>query len=130
MFLKSIIIILTSLSFLSTTSIEKEIIGKWQSDDTSKWCWIITSEGVCYEYYDGVLDDTYNYVISTSKSPSGLNFHYIEMTNINDANEKFVYELEVGDEFLTVYYTKAARPTPMVFNKEIVEPPTDPDGWI
>lgn len=114
------------LCFLGITTkaqsaITVDIKGRWISDSTPEWKWEFKADGKCYDYFNGILEDTYFYVITSENSPSGLNFHFLELTNINNQNKKFKYELEVNNNTLSVIYIKGAKPKPMLFTRELEE---------
>ncbi|MGY0427183.1 MAG: hypothetical protein ACWIPI_10225, partial [Polaribacter sp.] len=93
------------LSNLSKScSEETDIIGRWISTDDENSEKEFKSNGKCYDYYKGVLTDTYNYsIIKTSpvcgkNVPTGDLFSYLELVNINDSSDIYCYEITSLDK--------------------------------
>lgn len=96
--------LITLLAILSFTVVQlsgekEDIIGTWVSEDTPEWKWVFKSDGKCYDYYDGVLTDTYTYTLSTSSPqcgqvvPTGDKFTYLKLVDDKDSTNTFCYEV-------------------------------------
>ncbi|MDA9339704.1 hypothetical protein N9Q68_01900 [Polaribacter sp.] len=94
----AIIISMLLISFTAYQSIvvqEKEhfIIGTWVIDgeDTNKY--IFTSNNECKWEFEGSVTDEFNYSIESEFTESGLEIPIVILTNINNPNEIFEYEI-------------------------------------
>ena len=108
--------IVTLTLIFSFTSIQSSfqqekiiIIGTWIPDGSPESEWVFTSDGILKDYENNQLDDTYNWSISTTTPqcgkgvPVGNNFSYLSITNVNDANDKYCYEiLSLNDKYLQI----------------------------
>lgn len=106
------ILILGISIILPVTNFQDEslILGIWIEEDPS-FKRIIKSDGKCYEYYDGQLQDIYYYAIKKSGLLCSIqisekpNISYLILTDISDANDNYCYEiLSLNDEYLQLRY--------------------------
>ena len=98
------VVLIALMAILSFTVVQlsgekEDIIGTWVSEDTPEWKWVFKSDGKCYDYYNGVLTDTYTYTLSTTSPqcgqvvPTGDKFTYLKLVNDKDSNLTFCYEV-------------------------------------
>ena len=98
------VVLIALMAILSFTVVQlsgekEDIIGIWVSEDTPEWKWVFKSDGKCYDYYNGVLTDTYTYTLSTTSPqcgqvvPTGDKFTYLKLVNDKDSNLTFCYEV-------------------------------------
>ena len=98
------VVLIALMAILSFTVVQlsgekEDIIGTWVSEDTPEWKRIFKEDGKCYDYYNGVLTDTYTYTLSTTSPqcgqvvPTGDKFTYLKLVNDKDSNLTFCYEV-------------------------------------
>lgn len=58
--------LLTLYILVSFTIQQSEIVGTWVSNNDTLWKISFSSNGIRKDYYENVLTDTYNYVISNN----------------------------------------------------------------
>ena len=111
---------------LIQSSLQQEkqlIIGTWILDDDSSNKWFFTIDGKLKDYDNNQLDETYNWSISATSPqcgkvvPVGDKFSYLMITSINDANDKYCYEiLSLNDEYLQIRWIEKGGST--LFKKQ------------
>lgn len=80
------------------------ILGIWQSTDDSNVKIEFKSDGTHYTYYSNELTGSYTYTIITTSPiceqtvPTGSQFSYLKLINVNDSNDVYCYEIVSLDE--------------------------------
>ncbi|GAB1857040.1 hypothetical protein MHTCC0001_18760 [Flavobacteriaceae bacterium MHTCC 0001] len=108
---------------LSNQNEEECIVGTWISEDDPNSKKIFTKEGKCYDYYENVQDETFNYSIERTSPlcdeevPVGKNFSYLKLVNSDDTNDYYCYEIiSLDEEILQIRFFN--RPGYLSFKKE------------
>lgn len=79
-------------------------MGTWISREEPEWKWVFTENGKCFDYYDNQLSETYKYSIQTISPQCGQEvsvgekFSYLKLTNEDNHNEEYCYEIFSLDE--------------------------------
>ncbi|MEB2781125.1 hypothetical protein [Algoriphagus persicinus] len=111
--MKTLIILAVTLGmcFIININNQTSIIGTWVSTDDTSWKRIFKTDGKCYEYYGGQLQDTYVYSIKTggvlcSKSIiQKPNISYLELINVSNSQDKYCYEIaSLSQNYLQLIY--------------------------
>jgi hypothetical protein len=113
------ILIGTNFSWLAPNQEEQLIIGKWVNTENPGWIRSFDNYGKCYDYQNGILLDTYHYLIVRETSQNGkLKFSFLQITNVKNINDKFEYEINaLTSSKLVLEYTTGLRNNLLYFNK-------------
>ncbi|CAL2087592.1 hypothetical protein [Tenacibaculum sp. 190524A05c] len=85
---------LASFTIIQTIQNDKElIIGTWIPEGCLECKLVFTTNGKLYDYYQGSIDNTYNYSISESTASNGVTFSYLKTVNINDPKDTNEYDI-------------------------------------
>ncbi|WP_198008537.1 hypothetical protein [Flavobacterium sp. ACAM 123] len=102
----------------------QDIIGKWQSDETSGWVLEFKADGKCEESLNGKILKVYFYSFGKTSPqcghivPVGELFEYLNLVNVNNSEDKFCYEfLGVDNDNFAMIYIGGASNNPMGFIK-------------
>jgi hypothetical protein len=66
---------------------------------------VFNSENKCFEYYEGETPETYNFIISSEKSTSGLTHFFLELVNSQNSDDTYTYSINtLNEERLVLIY--------------------------
>lgn len=103
------ILIFTALGF-TTYQLSQEdqlIVGTWVSEDDANVQLIFTSDGLQKDIINGILLETYTWQITESPTPSGLIISHLILTNTEDSNDTYHFEINtLSEEWLVLVYQR------------------------
>lgn len=131
--LLSLITLLSLFSFSKLDSDNGSIIGSWISESDPKSKLIFSLNGKCKEYYDGILQDEYTYIISNTSPQCDTNVHidqytsYLQKMNVNDPGDIYCYEINgITSTILSLRFV--GNGGFMIYNRDCTVD-TDNDGY-
>lgn len=69
--------------------------------------WVFNSDGTMQEYADNQVDISYSWVVLNSNTPSGIRISHLEIVNITDTSERYIYEINMlNEEKLVLVYQR------------------------
>ena len=86
------------------------IIKSWRLQDDSNYVIVFKANGICYEYYQGKLQDTFTYTVSNT-SPQGSEdvgvdesqyTFYLRIVSVNDSSLDFCYIINNASKVLSI----------------------------
>lgn len=90
----SLILVLVSFTIITLQQDKSLILGTWVPEGSPNSEWIFKSDGKCYEYYQGQLDETYTYSINEVKSSNGkFTLSFLKTINVNNSSDIYEYEI-------------------------------------
>jgi hypothetical protein len=103
------ILIFTALGF-TTYQLNQEdqlIVGTWVSEDDTSVQLVFTSDGLQKDIINGILLETYTWQITESQTPGGLIISHLILTNTEDPNDTYHYEINaLSEERLVLVYQR------------------------
>ena len=103
-----IAIVINGFSSMKQQTETELIIGTWiEESSTFQDRIIIQNNGIYQEYDENAISDTYNWEITEKQTPSGLTLSYLILTNTQDANDVYEYEINaLNNEILVLVYQR------------------------
>ena len=102
------------------TTKENLINGTWIFSDSPNTKWQFKVDGLCYDYLEDILIDTYTYTIIEEKSQDGKKIQTtLKLVNTINPEDNYVYsidKLDSGELFLE--YTFGFRNKFITFNRQ------------
>ena len=103
------ILIFSALGF-TTYQLNQEdqlIVGTWVSEDDTSVQLVFTSDGLQKDIINGILLETYTWQITESQTPGGLIISHLILTNTEDPNDTYHYEINaLSEERLVLVYQR------------------------
>lgn len=105
------ILILTILSFTVYQQFNQEselIVGTWVEESSSiENRWVFKSNLIINRYDDNTIYKTYTWQITEGETPSGLKISHLILTNTQDENDVYHYEINgLSEEKLVLVYQR------------------------
>lgn len=89
------------------------IVGTWINEESPELKMVFKSNGICENYINGILSDTYTYTINKTSPQCGQNvptgelYSYLKLVNVKDSNEAYCYEiLSLNNEYLQIRWVE------------------------
>ena len=83
------------------------IVGTWVSEDDTSVQLVFTSDGLQKDIINGILLETYTWQITESQTPGGLIISHLILTNTEDPNDTYHYEINaLSEERLVLVYQR------------------------
>ena len=119
-FLATLLLILTySYTSAQENTVDRLIQGTWTFSDSPNTKWQFKADGLCYDYLEDILIDTYAYTIIEEKSKNGKMQSILKLVNTINPEDNYVYSIDkLNSGKLYLEYTFGFRDKFITFNRQ------------
>ncbi len=112
-------VLFLSSSLIYSNQINPSILGTWCMEDEPEQKMVFTSDGKMKKYVNSTqLYKTYNWTLTYETTPSGLQSGILELVNIQNSNDKYVYVVTtLNSQYLGIASAKTGNLQPTTYKR-------------